>query len=661
MSPPPWRVNGFFCLILHGLLAVVAPQGLQQLLAANGLTEFQKIINASFATQGMLTNPTLALTVFAPTNDAIARWMQLTRQKTMSSDLLQNHIAPGTWTSIKLMETARAPNKLDRRITSGIRDSPLWLKHFSASIRRLKQKLYINDALVLSDQPFQSGVHFLYIIDEVLAPTGALITARAFLQDPVAQQHSDLALEELQLQVERTAQLPALQDSTSVATFFLPNNAAFSSLKNRDSFDVTVFKGHVIPDEVIFLRSIQDSLSDFEPNRKPPSAFPSLLDGGGPAVDSFVGFSNLSTQQQVFSLVTKGDSRFPNGRVYANIVKANIPVANGVLHIIDRILLVVDQDAKEVIESRPDLASFRALFNFADPKLLERLSDDTDLTIFVPTNAALAALPRDKLGRLKQDRHLADKILNLHLLPNRLTSDKITNVTTALTSVHQRLTFQVRPSLSDSASSQVTVEGEGVSARIVEPDLTSTNAVIHVIDQLLGIPFMNAMEKLRGEPNLSKTYKAFEQTRDLNSALTSSSSNYTVFAPSDQAWANMDLVDRNTILSKPKLLARVMKRHLVEGRRMETTSLRKEDRYTATPSDVLIKRGKDSGDTLLSWKGHSAKITTYDISAVNGIIHVIDQVLFDKEIDLINSSPSVVSIPLLSVIVLSCLPLLSVF
>ena len=77
-----------------------------------------------------------------------------------------------------------------------------------------------------------------------------------------------------------------------------------------------------------------------------------------------------------------------------------------------------------------------------------------------------------------------------------------------------------------------------------------------------------------------------------------------------------------------------MKRHLVEGRRMETNSLRNEDKYTATPSDVLIQRSKDSRDTLLSWKGHSAKITTYDISAVNGVIHVIDQVLFDKDIDL---------------------------
>ena len=120
-------------------------------------------------------------------------------------------------------------------------------------------------------------------------------------------------------------------------------------------------------------------------------------------------------------------------------------VKNGVLHIIDRILLVVEHDAKEVLEANRDLFKFRELFNFADPKLLERLATDTDLTVFAPTNAAMNALPRDKLGRLKQDRHLADKILNLHILPNRLASEKINNATTAHSSLRQRLTFQVRP------------------------------------------------------------------------------------------------------------------------------------------------------------------------------------------------------------------------
>ena len=36
-------------------------------------------------------------------------------------------------------------------------------------------------------------------------------------------------------------------------------------------------------------------------------------------------FNILFISEEVFSLIAKGDSRYPSGRVYAKIVKANIP------------------------------------------------------------------------------------------------------------------------------------------------------------------------------------------------------------------------------------------------------------------------------------------------------------------------------------------------
>lgn len=39
------------------------------------------------------------------------------------------------------------------------------------------------------------GQQIMYIIDDVIAPTGASVTAAQFLQDPTAQMHPDLALE----------------------------------------------------------------------------------------------------------------------------------------------------------------------------------------------------------------------------------------------------------------------------------------------------------------------------------------------------------------------------------------------------------------------------------------------------------------------------------
>lgn len=45
-----------------------------------------------------------------------------------------------------------------------------------------------------------------------------------------------------------------------------------------------------------------------------------------------------------------GDSAHPSGAVVAEIVKANIPVKNGVVHLISRPLMVVDNTVKQFIE-----------------------------------------------------------------------------------------------------------------------------------------------------------------------------------------------------------------------------------------------------------------------------------------------------------------------
>lgn len=45
-----------------------------------------------------------------------------------------------------------------------------------------------------------------------------------------------------------------------------------------------------------------------------------------------------------------GDGIHPTGAVVAEIVKANIPVKNGVVHLISRPLMVVDNTVKQFVE-----------------------------------------------------------------------------------------------------------------------------------------------------------------------------------------------------------------------------------------------------------------------------------------------------------------------
>lgn len=47
-----------------------------------------------------------------------------------------------------------------------------------------------------------------------------------------------------------------------------------------------------------------------------------------------------------------GDEKHASGVVMAEVVKANIPVRNGVVHLIDRPLMVIDATVQEFVEVR---------------------------------------------------------------------------------------------------------------------------------------------------------------------------------------------------------------------------------------------------------------------------------------------------------------------
>lgn len=48
----------------------------------------------------------------------------------------------------------------------------------------------------------------------------------------------------------------------------------------------------------------------------------------------------------------------------------------------------------------------------------------------------------------------------------------------------------------------LTVEGGGVNATIIQPDLAAENGVVHIIDRVLGVPYTTVLDKLRTDPML---------------------------------------------------------------------------------------------------------------------------------------------------------------
>jgi len=98
---------------------------------------------------------------------------------------------------------------------------------------------------------------------------------------------------------------------------------------------------------------------------------------------------------------------------------------------------------------------------------------------------------------------------------------------------------------------------------------------------------------------------------------------FTVFAPTDAAFAKLPAGTLDTLLkpeSKGKLTA-ILTYHVVAGEVMAADVVKLKEAKTVNGAMVAVK--VDGGNVMIN----NAKVTTADIAASNGVIHVIDTVL----------------------------------
>ena len=94
---------------------------------------------------------------------------------------------------------------------------------------------------------------------------------------------------------------------------------------------------------------------------------------------------------------------------------------------------------------------------------------------------------------------------------------------------------------------------------------------------------------------------------------------YTVFAPTDEAFAKIPKADLDALLANKEMLTAVLTYHVVSGKVM-AKDVKAGD--VATVNGKTIKITTDGGVVV-----NTSKVTATDIKASNGVIHVIDTVL----------------------------------
>ena len=97
---------------------------------------------------------------------------------------------------------------------------------------------------------------------------------------------------------------------------------------------------------------------------------------------------------------------------------------------------------------------------------------------------------------------------------------------------------------------------------------------------------------------------------------------FTVFAPTDEAFAKIPKADLDALLKDKAKLKAVLTYHVVSGTVM-STDLKAGDVKTVQGSNVMV--GTMGGAMV-----NDAKVVAADVAADNGVIHAIDTVMMPK-------------------------------
>jgi uncharacterized surface protein with fasciclin (FAS1) repeats len=130
---------------------------------------------------------------------------------------------------------------------------------------------------------------------------------------------------------------------------------------------------------------------------------------------------------------------------------------------------------KNIVETAVAAGQFKTLASLLQQAdLADTLAGKGAYTVFAPTDAAFAKVPKSTLDALAQDKAKLRSVLLYHVAKGKLTASKVAKRKSIKTLNGERLRVRVR-------AGKVRVDG----ATVTSADVRASNGVIHVINKVL--------------------------------------------------------------------------------------------------------------------------------------------------------------------------------
>lgn len=242
--------------------------------------------------------------------------------------------------------------------------------------------------------------------------------------------------------------------------------------------------------------------------------------------------------------------------------------------------------------------------------LADTLANGGPFTVFAPTNDAFAKLPPEVLDFLKKNKEALVAVLKYHVLSGKTYSSQLKNEL-------------VVPTLDPKLNCRINIyqKGKVVTADgspIIKVDQNATNGVIHVISRVeYPIPVTNVVKLAQQDQQLRTLVKAVVAAGLVDTL--SGPGPFTVFAPTDEAFAALPPGTLDSLLKNKTALTDILTYHVVSGTYF-SAGLTSGPVPTVEGKNVNIVVGQGV-------KVNGANVERADEAVTNGVVHVIDAVL----------------------------------
>lgn len=388
----------------------------------------------------------------------------------------------------------------------------------------------------------------------------------------------------------------ALQDPNATLTVFAPDNAAFDALATALG---------VTPTQLLASPDLTSILTYHVLGQEVTAA---AITNGQVATSL-----NTTANGTIYLTKTSTGSVFAD---QANVTTPNLTTDNGIVHVVNKVLLPV-----ETVVDIAAANNFTTLLTAAtQEELLPALTDPlATLTVFAPTNDAFTAiataLGTDINGLLALPT--LGEILKYHVLGAEVTAANVTNgaIVNTLSTVN---TLKMTKTSTGSVYAN--------HAMVTLADVDADNGVVHVINNVV-LPVETVVDRAI-DGGFSTLVTAVAKA-ELLPALTNPLATLTVFAPTNAAFDDLaDALgtDINGILALPTL-GEVLKYHVLGSEVLAAAIINGQIVAPLSTVNTLKLTKTTTGNVFIN----QAQVTTANVDADNGVVHVIDEVVLPVE------------------------------